>query len=535
MKLAGELSREKLRGGFYTPSNLVSICLNRVVSLLETETPVRVLEPSCGDGAFIRGIAENRLFGQVREFIGIEIDDREAELSQESLIGSGLPGAIINDDAISVLNTLETPFDIAVGNPPFLRYQYISDRNDGRLKALATSIGVQHMGVSNLWIPIFLASVFRLRERGVFSFVVPSEILTGISAGVVRKWLISNVADLTIDQFPPKSFPNVLQEIVVVSGRKQTTSCPELTFVQHTAGSEAREWVHSLDPEEPNWTRYLLGPDANSAIDYLKTRDIFSPLSHFVRMEVSIVTGANNFFTVTPAEIDRYGLHDFVVPLVPRTRHIAGIEFTQNDFESIQNENIKSWLLTVPEKNFQRLPSEIRDYLEMGQRTGIDLRYKTSIRDPWYTVPSVWSGDLLLSKRSHLFPKLVLNSAKVMTTDTIYRGRMLPLFQSLAKGLVAGFHNSFTLLSAELEGRSFGGGVLELVPSEISRVLVPHPELFTDGFEQLDRTVRRWGDSSLIEQTDFLLLSKLGDDVDLAWGKVQEARNELLQRRTSRN
>jgi len=30
-----------------------------------------------------------------------------------------------------------------------------------------------------------------------------------------------------------------------------------------------------------------------------------------------------------------------------------------------------------------------------------------------------------------------------------------------------------TALSAELEGRHYGGGVLELVPSEIERLLVP--------------------------------------------------------------
>ena len=44
------------------------------------------------------------------------------------------------------------------------------------------------------------------------------------------------------------------------------------------------------------------------------------------------------------------------------------------------------------------------------------------------------------------------------TSDTIYRGRTLT--DVLTPGaFAANFHNSLTLLSAELEGRSFGGGV----------------------------------------------------------------------------
>jgi hypothetical protein len=38
---------------------------------------------------------------------------------------------------------------------------------------------------------------------------------------------------------------------------------------------------------------------------------------------------------------------------------------------------------------------------------------------------------------------------------------------------VAAFVNSVTALSAEMNGRHYGGGVLELVPSEAERLLVP--------------------------------------------------------------
>jgi hypothetical protein len=50
---------------------------------------------------------------------------------------------------------------------------------------------------------------------------------------------------------------------------------------------------------------------------------------------------------------------------------------------------------------------------------------------------------------------------------------MRPQYEQMAKDLVASFQNSLTLLSSEIEGRTYGGGVLELVPSEVARLKVP--------------------------------------------------------------
>ena len=63
-------------------------------------------------------------------------------------------------------------------------------------------------------------------------------------------------------------------------------------------------------------------------------------------------------------------------------------------------------------------------------------------------------------KRFHHFPRLVLNTAKAFTTDTAYR--IPPKVRDT--DLVFAFVNSLTALSAELEGRHYGGGVLGFGP-----------------------------------------------------------------------
>ena len=56
--------------------------------------------------------------------------------------------------------------------------------------------------------------------------------------------------------------------------------------------------------------------------------------------------------------------------------------------------------------------------------------------------------------------------------------------------LIYSFYNSLSLLFAELEGRYYGGGVLELTPKEFKKVSVPYTitsqeefQIFTKRFE----------------------------------------------------
>ena len=60
-------------------------------------------------------------------------------------------------------------------------------------------------------------------------------------------------------------------------------------------------------------------------------------------------------------------------------------------------------------------------------------------------------------KRAHDTPRLILNRIGAYTTDTAYRIRTRDVS---AEKLVGCFINPLTALSAELEGRHYGGGVL---------------------------------------------------------------------------
>lgn len=145
----------------------------------------------------------------------------------------------------------------------------------------------------------------------------------------------------------------------------------------------------------------------------------------------------------------------------------------------------------------------------------------------------VRTPDLFLTYMAGDVPRLVVNEANAMSTNTVHGVTLLN--GTDPRALAACFYNSLSLLSAELVGRSYGGGVLKLEPTEAERLVVP----------RCVKTQRR-----LLDRVDTLLRSRKYDDLvstvdqavlvdglGLAPGTVTELRTatELLrQRRQSR-
>jgi len=180
------------------------------------------------------------------------------------------------------------------------------------------------------------------------------------------------------------------------------------------------------------------------------------------------------------------------------------------------------------EETIDQLPVSARRYLETGLAEQLHTRYKCRVRQPWYKVPSVYATPLAMLKRAHHYPRLVLNSARAYTTDTAYRIQSNGMSPS---ALVFAFANSLTCLTAELQGRHYGGGVLELVPSEIERLLVPVLQPDPGRLASADTCFRKTNDSvAFLRQHGDSVLEEIGltsPDRDLlfdAWFRLRSRR-----------
>jgi len=513
MKLLSEVSAQKLRGGFYTNDELVDWCLRRVAALTDVSKGLHVLEPSAGDGAFIRGLSRMAGYGWAGplDVTCVELLESEAQECAHELARLGVAGEVINDSFFSWAKEGSPRFDAVVGNPPFVRYQFVPEEDRAAAEWLLGWHGVDFDGVSNLWIPFTLLSIFMLRPGGVFAMVLPSELFSTISASTVRSQLVQWLDSIRVDLFPRDSFPELLQDVLVVSGVRasERAQARTVTFSER-GGTGSRQWNRMVQASGKTWTGHLLSDREWQAYCSARSLTAFHDLSEIARIEVSVVTGANGFFTVSDETCEKHGLGPWARPLLARTGHCRGILVTEADHKQARREGRKVWLLDFSAHRADPMLSDgPRAYIRLGESRGLPGRYKCRIRSPWYRVPHIRNGSLMMAKRAHQHHRLMLNEAGVFTTDTIYRGEMLPPYKESVCDLVAGFHNSLTLLSAEVEGRSYGGGVLELVPSEIARLVVPltgahahlgrHDGISRGAGGQLDPT------NALVHATDELL------------------------------
>ena len=538
MKSRTEVDADKLRGGFYTPDPLVDLCWARVASLKPGDG-FSILEPSAGDGAFLRGLGRSPLRSRAGWVQANELFEREAAKCSEALAELDSPGRVICGSAIRWAAETDDEFDVAVGNPPFVRFQFVDVADRYSANRLAIRMGVSFTGVSNLWLPILLGALGRLRVGGAFAFVLPAECFTGVSAGSLREWLVRNSAQLRFDLFVPGSFPGVLQEVVVLSGRRcgAGNGPVDCTFVEHMSLGRPTLTNHLVHLGPHPWTRYLLSAPQLAGFEFAVASEVVKPLGMHARFGVAAVTGANAFFSVDEETLRGYDLGRWSRPLLPRIKHAPGLAYTDDDHAAAVEAGSRAHLLDFSaERDDPNLHLGATAYLDAGEEAEIHLRYKCRIRDPWFRVPHIRPGQLMLSKRSHHYPRVVVNDAGAVTTDTIYRGCLVDSTACSSRDLAASFHNSLTLLSAELQGRSFGGGVLELVPSEVARLHVPVIAGFEAEFVRLDSTVRERGDPQLlVDETDKLVTkAEIGLETDLV-EILSEARIALMSRRLERN
>ena len=479
---------DKLRGGYYTPPGLAAYLVRWVLEA----RPRAVLEPSCGDGAFLRAIVDaGRDTGRdtgLERLVACELDGAEAAKARE--VARALPTAsvdILHTDFLSwALERLGQPpeFDAVVGNPPFIRYQYLDAAAQARAERLIQHVGLRFTRHTNAWVPFIVASLARLKPGGRLAMVVPAELLHVLHAESARRYLLATCSRLLVLDPEELWFEDTLQGVVLLLAekRREDVAATALARVAITRvrGREALgdsptahvEGAGYVPGEQlpGKWMLALLTARERSILEGLRVHDAVRPLGRVARVSVGIVTGANKFFLVTDEVVDTYGLGPYVRPMFGRSAHVAGVIYDERHHAENKRRGLPTNFLWFKDAPRAGLPERVRAYIEQGEALRLHQRFKCRIREPWYTVPSVATAPVSMLKRSHEYPRLVHNALGAYTTDTAYR--LVPRGLD-APRLVHAFVNSLTALCAELEGRHYGGGVLELVPSEINRLLVP--------------------------------------------------------------
>lgn len=534
-------TEQKLRGGYYTPDDLADF-LTRWAAGVDPES---VLEPSCGDGVFFDKIGSYMDNPKVAAF---EIDNKEADKAVNQATYSGLTNVNIqaNDFLGWALDAIigRVRFDAILGNPPFIRYQYLPPLFQNRAERIFNLLNCKFTKHTNAWVPFVMASFALLRPGGRLAMVVPAEIIHVMHAQSLRTYLSQTARRIVIVDPEEIWFSGTLQGAVLLLAEKRRGK-NDRTEGLGIYPVRGREFVN-IAPEsvfnapspingktvEGKWTRALLEPRTRSVLNGLVELKSVRRFDEVAQVDVGIVTGANNFFLVRDETVRQFNLEQWTHPMFGRSEHCPGVIYDESQHRLNAAKGNPTNFLWFRDSGVEENPSA-KSYIEWGEILNLHTRYKCRIRKPWYAVPSVYATEVGMLKRSHNAPRLILNKLRAYTTDTAYRVRVK---EGTAQQLVFSFVNPLTALSAELEGRHYGGGVLELVPSEIERLLIPLPPGLEANINRLDNSVRSMTMDIVLEHQSRTILGAIGltrgdqDELMSGWKKLRDRRHRVSSR-----
>ena len=298
----------KFNGAFFTPTYIVDFIINEVKP---TENH-KNLDPSCGCGAFLIGLAE---------YYKITFRKSVKKTVQENIFGSDILDYNIhrakllltifalqngenlkeNDFNLYVQDSLKAKwnndFDNVVGNPPYVKFQDLSDENRTYLTKNWASI---EGGTFNLYFAFFELGHKLLKPTGKLGYITPNNYFTSLAGVSIRKYFQQKKCVTRIIDFSHKKVFDAQTYTALTFLNKQKNEA--LTFDRIKDGYKPEDFL-PIANGSPNYFKNLdakkwrlLKSDEQKNIKIIES--IGTPISTLFDICVGIATLKDEVFFV---------------------------------------------------------------------------------------------------------------------------------------------------------------------------------------------------------------------------------------------
>lgn len=196
LELIIPLSDRKLNGAFFTPDYIIDFIINEVKPQIDHKN----LDPSCGCGAFLVGLTD---------YYKRTFDKSVKEIIQQNIFGSDIlaynihrtkliltiyalqHNEILQDSDFNLYHqdslkaSWDLKFDNIVGNPPYVKFQDLSDDIREYLVKHWTTI---EGGTFNLYFAFFELGYNLLTPTGKLGYITPNNYFTSLAGESIRRY-----------------------------------------------------------------------------------------------------------------------------------------------------------------------------------------------------------------------------------------------------------------------------------------------------------------------------------------------------------
>lgn len=472
-------------GVFYTPQFLIDFIIDKISTKFVREKSISVLEPSAGDGRFIDSLMKKRSQSSINASL-VEINKESAEYLNERFI-TKKNIKIINSDFLYYEN--EHKFDIIIGNPPYISKKHLAKEQIEKCREILTTASIPTLADKNIWTSFIIRCTKMLENNGVMALVLPFDLLQVKFGSYIQSYLTSNFSRIEIYTSNKLAFDKAEQDTIILFAYKKSKDkglfINDLTFNKNERNKinliyHSKDECRELISQDSNIKWSSLSLSDSELIFLTKISSNLKSVGNYVTSRPGIVTAANNFFIVSQKKIEEYSLHKYARPIIQKSQFFQNkIIFNSNDFKNLSKLDKPCFFIDL--SNYVKDSCErVEEYLKLGEFLNIHQRYKCQRRKDWFVVPKVLPGEGFFFKRCSEYPKIHKNAYEILTTDAAYNLTANKNYD--IDSLIYSFYNPLTLCFAELYGRYYGGGVLELVPNEFRKLPIPYRETSMEEF-----------------------------------------------------
>ncbi len=450
------LCHRKKYAQFFTPKKIAEFMCHWI---LQGKQKTRVLEPAYGLGIFSRVLAQNST-------LSIDAYEIDKQIFASAVIAHPNVVNLRNEDYF--MSDWNAQYDAIVCNPPYLKFHdydnatYIPDVNN--------HLGIKLNGFTNLYTLFLLKSIAQLQEGGRLAYIIPSEFLNSDYGVEVKRALIKSntLRHIIVFDFAECAFDDAL-----------TTACILLCERTTGSGSVRFSLIHNMEGLNTSLEKY---EEYNvSELDAkIKWKSYYQegnsckynhlvPFSKFAKVSRGIATGANDYFTFKPSKADLYDIpEECLMPCICKAVDAPQIFFTQKEFTKLFNGDKPLYLFngSVAPNN-----ASVLRYIHLGEELGINKRYLTASRSPWYAIENRPPAPIWVSVFNRSGLRFIRNEANVYNLTTFHC--VYPKTTGIDVDVL--FAYLITDVAKEIfldNSRQYGNGLVKFEPNDLNKGMV---------------------------------------------------------------
>jgi adenine-specific DNA methylase len=465
---------KKQLGAYYTPERAARILADWAIRS-PSDT---VLEPSFGRCGFLQAVVDRLKARGCEDAIhnvhGYDIDLDAFEGPYESLVReNGAGNQFQKRDFLKVTpDDLEGRKNVIIGNPPYVSYHNMEEE-----QRIAAVQAVRESDFSldrkaSLWAYFVLHALAFLAEGGRVAWVLPGSFFHADYSSTIIDAVTEHFERAIALQLGERIFRDEGAEehsvILLAEGWKTESPCEDLRVGYVPSLDDLEQTIQ--DWEDGNWTGNdydsrigvaFMAPRVSNAIRHVENECRVRRLGDVAEdVKIGIVTGDNRFFVIDRSEAQEHELEDRDWKYIFAKSKISdGISVTKQDFEDAYQSDERCLLVDGEGE----VSEQLETYFDQKSKDEIESNVTFGKREDWRLPDDGNEPDAFFTYMQSLGPRLLLNQAGVNSTNTIHRvyfGNEIDGIER--KTLAVSLLSTFSRLSAEVEGRTYGSGVLKL-------------------------------------------------------------------------